>query len=879
MRTRGLTLNEPLDSSAAERDRRDLAERLYAEACALPTEARSRFIAEASGANDELRAELDSLIEHADAAEAFFGRLAEVMIPPELPPSGTIGRYEILTCIGVGGMGAVYRARDTRLHRDVALKFLPAHLGSALNAEERLLMEARAAAGLEHANVCTVHEIAETEDGRPFIAMAFYEGETLKQRLLRGPLPAAEAVDIAVQIVRGLGAAHAHGIVHRDVKPGNIMVLPGGTVKLLDFGLAKVADASITRPGITPGTVAYMSPEQARGDPVDARSDLWSVGVVLYEMLTGVRPFRGGNDRAVIQAILHSAPEPLRKHEPDTHRALQRILARVLQKQPEARYRSAAELLAELELVVASKAGAATSLRPSAWWTRRRALMAAVAGVMVLLGGATVWLRGRAPTGVTTSPVSAAAIVPGDAREIGAKTLAVLPFTNLSRDPEEDYFSDGLTEELIGVLSRVRALRVAARTSAFAFKGENRDIREIGRALNVRAVLEGSVRKDGDRVRVSAQLVNVEDGFPVWSESYDRELTDIFAIQRDLAVNIAAALEAKLTPAERERLGRRPTTSPEAFALYLKGRHLWNQRTRPGYDRAIEYFERAIAVDPQFASAHAGLAAVYSQQGMSGALAPQEARERMRASALRALELDDGLAEAHAVLGAYFHVYEWDSAAAEREQLRAIELDPSYAAARHYYGNFLRSMGRLGEAVAQQTLAVELDPLAPYLSETLAFTLLRAGRLHEAHEHLRNALELDSTYWRAHAALAAVYEEMDRLEDAVRTFERANELAGATTHRTKADIARVWARAGREDDARQVLAQLRAEATRTGLHEPAVATVFIALADIEGALRWLEHAYDERHPHLRFIGGDPRFARFEDEPQFMDLLRRVGLRH
>jgi serine/threonine-protein kinase len=860
-----------------DENRRDLAERLYEEARLLQPGARTRFLDHACADDPELRKELDSLLEHADEAEALFDQLADALIPPDLRTAPKVSRYEVLNCIGVGGMGAVYRARDIRLNRDVALKFMPVYVSAMLDGDERLLMEARAAAALEHPNVCTVHEIGESEDGRPYIAMALCEGETLKDRLRRGPLPVTEAVDVASQIARGLGAAHAHGIVHRDVKPANIMLTPDGTVKLLDFGLAKAANVSVTRPGMTPGTVAYMSPEQTRGDAVGPESDLWSLGVVVYEMLTAVRPFRGGTDQAVIHAILNAAPEAVRKQGHDIPRSLERIVDRLLEKHPDCRYGNVDELLADLELSVPTSAGVLQASHPP--YRRRGAIIAIAGSLFVALGSAALWWHEpSASSGLAdvqaTEPI---ALTSGDTPFDPAKTIAVLPFTNLSRDPEEDYFSDGLTEELIGVLSRVRALRVAARTSAFAFKEENRDIRVIGAALNVGTVLEGSVRRDGNRIRVAAQLINVADGFQLWSETYERELTDIFAIQHDLALSIASALRAELTPAERERLGRPPTASAEAFALYLKGRHFWNQRTPIGFEKAIEYFHRAIAADSQYAAAHAGLAGVYSLQGLSGALGRGDARERMRASLLRALELDDSIAEAHAVLGAYLHVWEWDADGAEREFLRAIQLDPSYTTARHYYGNLLSAMGRVEEALAQKTMAVELDPLAPALSETLAFTLLYAGRSDEALHHVSNALELDSAYWRAHAVLGLVYETIGRPEDAIREFERANELARARTHRTRADIARVLARTDREGEARQLITEMQAEAAATEAHEPAVATAFMALREGDAAFAWLEEAYRQRHPHLPFIAGDPRFANMDDDPRFNNLMRRIGV--
>ncbi len=859
-----------------EARRRDDVERLFAEALALRPEDRSEFIERVCAGDAQLRAELVSLLDHAATGEAFFDRLAQVVIPSESPPGPIVGPYRILACVGTGGMGAVYRARDTRLNRDVALKFLPASAGAAPDSEERLLVEARAAASFEHPNVCTVHEIGATADGRPFIAMAFYEGETLKERLRRGPLLWGEAIDIATQIARGLGAAHAHGIVHRDVKPGNTMLTPDGTVKLLDFGLAKVADVNLTRPGTTPGTIAYMSPEQVRGDAVDARSDLWSLGVVLYEMLAGVHPFRGGNDRVLIQAILHDAPASLRQSGAAVPRSLVRVIERLLEKDAGDRYRSADELLADLATIAAGgahrPAGAGVQRVPL---RRRKALIAGTPAVVLGAFALGLWLNDRA--GVQRSNVATDGTVGSGGAVSLPKTIAVLPFANLSRDAQDDDFSDGLAEELIGALSRVRTLRVAARTSAFAFKDQTRDIREIGNALNVGAIVEGSVRRTGSRIRVEARLIGVEDGLHLWSDAYDRELTDIFEIQRDLALNIARALRAELTAADVNRLGRRPTANADAFALYLKGRHFWYQRTPAGYQRAIEYFERAIAADPQFAEPHAGLGAIYALQAMAGAANAPEMRDRARSAVERALSLADDLAEAHAVHGLYLHAFAWDIDAAERELVRAVELDPGYATARVYLGNLLAATGRLDEAIAHKLRAVEVDPLAPSQSESLAFTLLRAGRPDEALKHVGNALELDSTYWRAHAVLGLYHELSGRFDDAIDTYRRANALAGATIHRTRADIARALALGGRRQEARRLIPEIEAEAATTGIIEPAVATALAAVGDLEAAFAWLERSYEQRHPHLPFITGDARFAALFDEARFTDLMRRVGM--
>lgn len=518
---------------------------------------------------------------------------------------------------------------------------------------------------------------------------------------------------------------------------------------------------------------------------------------------------------------------------------------------------------------------------------RRAAVASAIALAAVSLLGLG-WSLVDGPSSVGPEPIGAVALESPAPNEWAdgarpTRAIAVLPFVNVSRNPDEQYFSDGLTDELINTLSQVHSLRVVARTSAFAFKDERRDIREIGRVLGVGTVLEGSVLRDGKRIRVTAQLINAADGYHLWSESYQREGTDILAIQGELALRITAALRAALTPAEQGRLAQRTTESAEAYELYLKGRYFWYQRTSSGFSRAIDYFQRALAVDSQYARAHAGLATVYLLQGLSGELTPRQAGERTRAAALKALELDDELAEAHASLGAYYEAYAWNAVAAEREWRRAIDLDPNNPTVRHFYGNLLAAMGRFDEAIAQKRIAVELDPLSPVFSEVLGNTLRRAGRPHEAQKALRTAIELDSTYWRAHMQLGAVYEMMASFEQAVKAHERAVQLADANIDGKFARIglARALALAGREQDARRILTELQAEADRTGFHRSQVATVFLALDDIEGALDWLEQSEREGNAEIgaRALATlkDPLFAPLQHEPRFRDLLRRLGL--
>jgi TolB-like protein/Tfp pilus assembly protein PilF len=492
--------------------------------------------------------------------------------------------------------------------------------------------------------------------------------------------------------------------------------------------------------------------------------------------------------------------------------------------------------------------------------------------IAVAIGVSAGWLR-PAP-GAPTAPTVDAAPAAAAAARAGTRSIAVLPFTNTGRDADEEYFSDGLTEELIGVLSRVRALRVAARTSVFAFKGESRDIREIGRALGVDAVLEGSVRREGDRIRVTAQLVDASDGFPLWSESYDREVTDIFAIWSDLAQRIVSGLEAELTPQERERLARRPTTSPEAHAFYLKGRHFSNQRTASGLARALEYFERAIATDPLYADAYAGLAITHNLQDLYDPVTPQATGERARAAYVRALELDSELAEAHAARGGDLHSYVWDREAAERAHLRAIELDPNYAFGRHLYAIMLASAGRFEEAIATRRVALELDPLNPHMNTILGDALVRAGRLSEALPYLRNALELDSTYWHAYRSLGDFHAAAGEVDEALAAYQRSVELSGGIIQATTG-LARGLARAGRDEDARRLLQRLEQDARRTGVYAPNVANVFAALNDLDGAFAWLEHAFRHRHPGIQLFHGDERIAA---DPRYNDLLIRLGRR-
>ncbi len=774
----------------------------------------------------------------------------------------TISHYRILSELGAGGMGIVYKAEDLKLRRPVALKFLPPELTRDPEAKQRLVLEAQAASALDHPNVCTIHEIDETADGRLFMVMACYEGETLKQRLIRGLLPADTAVQIATQVADGLARAHAHSIVHRDIKPANVFLDAYGQVRILDFGLAMLAGQTrLTRTGTTMGTVAYMSPEQARGEQADARSDVWAVGAVLHEMLTGKAPFAGDHQQTVIFSILNQEPESVSALRPDVPPALAAIVSGCLQKDPTKRYQNGGELLAALRGLATTRSS--LSFGPAGRRRSRRAarIWLGLAGLTVVLITAFFVLRPR--------------LVPPADEAIDS--LAVLPLDNLSGDPAQEYFADGMTEALIAELARIGALRVISRTSVMRFKDTDLPLPSIAAELDVDAIVEGSVLRAGNRVRITAQLIRARDDRHLWAESYERNLEDILTLQQQIARLIAGAVDVKLTPGEEAALSATVTVDPAAHEAYLKGRQLWNQRTPESLLRSLEYFQRAIDLDPGFAQAYAGLASTYIVFPSWGFRPAEPDYRSAETMARRALQIDGSLAEAYAVLAWVSLHLDRDWQQAGRLYRQALATNPGSATTRQWYASFLAEQERFEEALAEAQQACHLDPLSYIISANLAQVLYFAGSYDEALVWCGRAQEIDNRHPYADILRGYCYRDQARYDESIAAFITALEKVGAP-QTAIADARRAYQDGQSEGYLRWLLkegilyfgqpynaAYLRAE-------------VNAWLGDREAAFRELEKAFADRCDLLSQLGVEPGFASLRGDPRFEQMLKRVGLR-
>jgi serine/threonine protein kinase/Tfp pilus assembly protein PilF len=767
----------------------------------------------------------------------------------------TILHFKIIEKLGEGGMGVVYKAEDTKLHRTVALKFLPPELTRDDEAKQRFIHEAQAASSLDHHNICTVHEIDETVKGQLFICMNYYDGETLKKKIEKGPLKLDEAIDITIQIAQSLFKAHEQKIIHRDIKPANIFITKDGVVKVLDFGLAKLSGQTmLTKTGTTIGTVAYMSPEQAQGEEVDNRSDIWSLGVVLYEMIIGKAPFRGEYEQAILYSILHEEPEPPTGLRTGIPMELERVIDKAVSKIPAKRYQHIDEMIVDLRRIQQNISGSITS--PA---KKSKVLLKIAVAVIVL-----------AIVGIYFSYFNSGST------PANRKSIAVLPFENLSDSKEDEYFSDGITDDIIAQLSKISELKVISRTSIMQYKGTNKNVREIGKELDVATVLEGSVRRIGKQVRIVAQLIDAKNEGHLWADTYDKEMTQVFAIQSDVAQRIATELKAKLSPLEKERIEKKQTENTEAYQLYLKGRFYWNKRQLDDIKTAIKCFKQAIEKDPDYALAYAGLASAQVLVPSYG-VPIEEWYTNAQNSAVKALELDSTLAEAHTVLGeiAQDHYFDWTSA--EKHFRRAIELDPSYPTAHQWYSSTLSCLGRFDESVSEAKQAQELDPLSLVINMNLGDVFYYMRQYDKAIEQYKSTLALDRTFPWPHSGLAFVYLVQGKFNESLVECEQLKSLAGNEPY-TLANLGWIYARTGRKANALRVLEELLKLARDGNSVSYGIAFLYYSLGEKDKAFEWFEKAYQERDIWLEAIGTDPLWDDLRLDPTGISLLKKMGLR-
>lgn len=791
-----------------------------------------------------------------------------------LTPNSKLGPYEIIAPLGAGGMGEVYRARDTRLDRDVAVKVMPERVANDPLMSARFQREAKVVAALSHPNVLAVYDVGQ-QDGVAYVVTELLEGETLRQTMLEGSLPTRKAIEVAVAVADGLAAAHARGVIHRDLKPENIFLTTDGVVKILDFGLARM-DSEVqstanaahtptvtlnTSPGTVLGTINYMSPEQIRAQKTDARSDVFSFGCVLYEMLTGERAFQGETSADTMTAILREAPKSVRSSRRAIGPELERVIDRCLEKKAEARFQSSHDLAFTLRSILADSGSNVPREAPRP--ARRVGLIVGlIAAAILFVGGFFVVQRER-----RQSRFEARATI---------GSIAVLPLENVSRDPEQEYFVDGMTEALISDLAKIGGLKVISRTSVMRYKATTKSLPEIAKELNVEAVVEGSVQRVGERVRITAQLIHAATDQHLWSDTYDRDLRDILGLQSEVARAIAQEIKVTLTPQEQARMAAAHTVNPEAYQAYLKGRFYWNKFTPDALQKATEYFEQAVSLDPEWPLGYAGLAETYTVMPHFASMRPGEAIPKARAAAAKALELDRSLGEAHSSLAWIATTYDWDWPAAKREFEQAISFNPNHPTAHLRYGLFFQYTGRHEDAIREMTRAQVLDPLAPINGTAAAEVFYLAGQFEQAEALLRKTLELSPDFAFAHNGLAKALVLQGGFSEATTEAREAVRLSN-NAYRFVATLGYVCAKAGQPEEARRILDEFASRSADAYVAPTYLAIVYAGLDESDRVFDWLEKAYQERDVLLPITLNEPILVPVRADPRFIDLVRRVGL--
>jgi serine/threonine-protein kinase len=905
-------------------DRLQRLEQLFDKALEVSPEKRLAFV-EANCADDEaMHRELIDLLaaEQADdhrfsapVLEKAVKAVAEDQIRNgELPDSSpwigqSVGHCRILSFLGKGGMGEVWLADDTQLPRKVAVKLLPAEFTADSGRVRRFAQEARAASALNHPNIITIHEIGEATAAHGkthYIVTEYVEGKTLRQCMAAAPqqrVTVSEAIDMAIQIAAALAAAHGAGIVHRDIKPENVMVRRDGIVKVLDFGLAKLTEgkrdeenkklgeddpipvlsllpsisASQTNPGAVMGTPRYMSPEQARGQMVDARTDIFSLGVMLFEMVAGRAPFVGATTSEVVAAIRRDPPPPLAEFAPDAPPELARILGKAMSKERDERYQTAKELLLDLKNLTEEREFEARLERSTASLSLlksgRQTASFSVSKTNYLVGKLKTHRKSIAIVfAVLVITVAVIAYLTGR----GDSSLAILPFVNASGEAKDESLPDGLTETLINNLSQLSHLKVIARGSIFRYKGRAVDPQVVGRELGVRAILTGSALQRGDSLSINAELVDVESKRRIWGKQYNVKSADIFAVQDEIEKQIYDGLRVKITDEDKQRLAKHYTKNPEAYKLYSVGRFFWNKFGPEANRKAIENFSLAIAQDPGYALAHSGLAKTWGVIGLNGELPPKEVLPNYKAAAMTALYIDDQLAETHAALAGIGLFYERDWLTAERELRRSIDLNPNDPLTHVLYSYFFTAMGRFDEAIEQVKIHKQLDPLSLPMYANMVRACYFARRYDEAIEANRKSLELDPNFPSTHLFAGAAYEQKGMYDEATSEMEKANRLLSGVFPAALGALGHVYAESGKRGKAREVLEKLKDMSRQRYVSPLDLALIYIGLGDKEQAFEQLEKAYEDRSGWLINLKVEPRFDGLRSEPRFQDLLRRVG---